>query len=66
MAKALAQFTVTRTGEDYLLSLEDEDGDTIEFIATTDDLDLIAEAMDEAFGAEDEDRLEDEGEVEEE
>ena len=51
MAKALAHFTITRTGEDYLLSFEDEDGDTIEFTGDFDMLDLITESIDEVLDA---------------
>jgi hypothetical protein len=51
MAKALAHFTVTRTGEDYLLSFEDEDGDTTEFTGDFDILDLITESIDEVLDA---------------
>ncbi|MEI9849517.1 MAG: hypothetical protein WDN24_00065 [Sphingomonas sp.] len=47
MAKALAHFAITRTGEDYLLTLEDEDGDQIEFVADLDQLDQIADAIEE-------------------
>lgn len=49
MAKALAHFTITRTGEDYLLSLEDEDGDTTEFTADLELLDLITESIEEVL-----------------
>lgn len=51
MAKALAHFTITRTGEDYLLSFEDEDGDTTEFTGDFDILDLITESIDEVLDA---------------
>ena len=47
MAKALAHFTITRSGEDYLLSFEDEEGDTHEFTASFEILDLITEAIEE-------------------
>ena len=72
MAKALAHFTITRSGEDYLLSFEDEEGDTHEFTASFEILDLITEAIEEqlendeddllAADDEDEDRDEDEEE----
>ena len=63
MAKALAHFTITRTGEEYLLSLEDEDGDTTEFTADFDQLDEMAEAIDEQFSLDDEDEPADEDEA---
>jgi hypothetical protein len=57
MAKALAHFTITRTGEDYLLSFEDEDGDTTEFTGDFDVLDLITESIDEVLDADEEAEL---------
>jgi hypothetical protein len=68
MAKALAHFTITRTGEDYLLSIEDEDGDTTEFTADFDALDLISESIDEVLDLDEDVALvadEEEEEVEE-
>lgn len=47
MSKALAQFTISRSGEDYILNIEDESGDTLELTATYEQLDLISEAIDE-------------------
>lgn len=55
MTKILSQFTITRSGEDYVLHIEDEDGDEQEYSATLDQLDLIDEAIDEQLNAEDED-----------
>jgi hypothetical protein len=57
MAKALAHFTITRTGEDYLLSFEDEDGDTREFTADFDILDLITESIDEVLDLDEDEAL---------
>jgi hypothetical protein len=57
MAKALAHFTITRTGEDYLLNFEDEDGDTIEFTADLDQLDLITESIDDILTLDDDEVL---------
>lgn len=68
MAKALAHFTIVRTGEDYTLSFEDEDGDTTEFTGDFDILDLITEAIQEQLDADEEDALgvdDDDDEVEE-
>ena len=70
MAKALAHFTINRAGEDYLLSFEDEDGDTHEFTASFEVLDLITEAIDEQLENDEDDMLaadedEDADEVEE-
>lgn len=57
MAKALAHFTVTRTGEDYLLMLEDEEGDTLEFTASFDLLDLITESIEDVLDEDEEEAL---------
>jgi hypothetical protein len=57
MAKAVAHFTVTRTGDEYLLSIEDEDGDTTDFTAGPDELELIADAIEEAQASDDDDTL---------
>ena len=54
MAKTLAQFSITRTGEDYLLTLEDEDGETTEFSADFEQLDLITEAIEEQLDLDEE------------
>ena len=67
MAKALSRFTIERDGDDYVLHIEDEDGDTLELTANFEQLDLISEALEEhlAFDAEDPDLLDDEEEEEE-
>jgi uncharacterized protein YfaS (alpha-2-macroglobulin family) len=58
MARTLAQFTITPDGEgDYLLSLEDEDGETIEFTASYEQLDLVSEAIEEQLDTDEEDLL---------
>ena len=68
MAKALSRFTIARGGDDYLLSIEDEDGDTIELTASFEQLDLINESLEEhlAFDVEDPDLLDGDEEEEEE
>ena len=57
MAKTLAQFTVTRTGDDYLLLLEDDDGGTTEFIAGFEELEMIADAIEEQLDSDEEEGL---------
>ena len=58
MARTLAQFTITPDGNgDYVLSLEDEDGETIDFTASFDQLDLITEAIDDVLDADEDDVL---------
>lgn len=68
MAKALSRFTIERDSDDYVLHIEDEDGDTLELTASFEQLDLISEALEEhlAFDADDPDVLDDEDEEEEE
>jgi hypothetical protein len=58
MAKALAQFSIARSGEDYLLTLEDQDGGTTRLTVDYDQLDLITEAIEEQLNADEEDALE--------
>ena len=67
MAKALSRFTIERGGDDYIIHIEDEDGDTLELTASFEQLDLISESLEEhlAFDADDPDLL-DEDEDEEE
>ena len=68
MAKGLSRFTIERGGDEFILHIEDEDGDTLELTATFEQLDLISEALEEhlAFDADDPDLLDgDEDEDEE-
>ncbi|MBB4837630.1 hypothetical protein HNP52_000681 [Sphingomonas kyeonggiensis] len=66
MARTLAQFSITADGDgDYTLHLEDDDGETLEFTASEEQLDLIVEAIEEVLDADEDDLLdddEDEGE----
>lgn len=57
MARTLAHFSVARAGEDYLITLEDEEGESLEFSATSDLLDLIADEVEEALESDDEESL---------
>ncbi len=57
MAKTLSAFTITRSGEDYLIRIEDDDGSKAEYTATYDQLDLLAEAVDEQLDSDEEDAL---------
>ncbi len=70
MARTLAQFSITADGDgDYTLHLEDDDGETLEFTASEDQLDLIVEAIEEVLDADEDDLIdddEDEDESEEE
>jgi hypothetical protein len=58
MAKTLANLTIARSGEDYLITFEDADGTTSELIADYDQLDMISEAIDEALNSDEEEALE--------
>lgn len=62
MARALSRFTITPSSEGYLLHIEDDDGETVEMTATAEQLDLVAEAIDEHLSGdfEDADAVEDE------
>lgn len=67
MAKALSRFSIERDGDDYLLNIEDEDGDTLSLTASFEQLDLISESLEEhlAFDADEPDLLDEEEEEEE-
>ncbi len=67
MAKALSRFTIERDGDEYLLNIEDEDGDTLALTASFEQLDLISESLEEhlAFDADDPDLLDEDDEEEE-
>ena len=59
MARTLAQFSITPDSDgDYTLHLEDDDGETIEFTASYEQLDLIVEAIEEQLDSDEEDALE--------
>jgi hypothetical protein len=66
MAKALSRFTIERGRDDYLIRIEDEDGDTLELTASFEQLDLISESLEEhlAFVTDDPDQLDEEEEEE--
>ena len=48
MAKSakLAKFTVSPSGEEFKLHIEDTSGEVLELVATRDQIDLIDEALD--------------------
>ena len=61
MARTLVQFSITPDSDgDYTLHLEDDDGETLEFTASFEQLDLIVEAIEEVIEDEGEDALADE------
>jgi hypothetical protein len=57
MARTLSQFTISRSGNDYVLHIEDEDGDIQDYAATFEQLDLITEAIDDQLNRDEEDIL---------
>ncbi|UIJ47152.1 hypothetical protein LZK98_09510 [Sphingomonas cannabina] len=57
MAKVLGQFTITQEADGYLLHVEDEDGETVEYSATYEQLDLISEAIEEQLDLDEEEAL---------
>jgi hypothetical protein len=64
--KTLARFTAKQAGEGFTLRIEDAGGDTLELAATRDQLDVIADALDDLLAdTEEDDATEDEDEDEE-
>jgi hypothetical protein len=55
MAKALVRFTIEPSSDNYLLLIEDDDGETVELVATLEQLDLIGEAVDQLLEQDDAD-----------
>ena len=51
--KTLSTFTVRRSGDGYSLHIEDSAGELIEFEATADQIDLIAEALEDLLEEDD-------------
>ncbi|CAD7339857.1 DUF2500 domain-containing protein [Sphingomonadales bacterium 56] len=57
MADKISGFEITRSGEEYLISFETEDGPRLELSASYEQLDLIAEAIDAQLDRDEEDAL---------
>jgi hypothetical protein len=53
MAKTLVRFTIEPSSDNYLLLVEDDDGETVELTATLEQLDLIGEAIDQLLEQDD-------------
>ncbi len=64
MAKALERFTIARATDEYILTIEDENGDVVELTASYDQLDLITEELDRALDEDEELALTDDGDAE--
>ena len=58
MAKTLSEFTITGAGDNYVMRISTDDGETLEVTANFDQLDLIAEAIDDLLMADEENALE--------
>ncbi len=52
-ANTLAKFTVEKNGDAYQLHIEDDAGETIELRASFEQVELLADALDELLGADD-------------
>ena len=61
MAKALERFTIARAADSYMLTIEDDSGETVELTATFDQLDLITEELDRALDEDADDMTEIDG-----
>ncbi|HSX57055.1 MAG TPA: hypothetical protein VLG14_17240 [Sphingomonas sp.] len=58
MARTLSSFTIAADGNgDYLVSIDDEDGETIELTATYEQLDMLGEAIEDALDDDEDDSL---------
>jgi hypothetical protein len=57
MARTLERFSIARAADGYLLTIEDDSGETIEMNATFDQLDLITEELDQALDADEDSAL---------
>lgn len=57
MARTLSAFSISRSGEDYLIRIEDEDGSKDEYTATYDQLDLLVEAVEDQLDSDEEEAL---------
>ncbi len=63
MAKALERFTIARATDEYILTIEDENGDVVELTASYDQLDLITEELDRALDEDEELALSDDSDA---
>ncbi len=59
MAKTIERFTITRAADDFLITIEDDAGDTVEFTASEEQLELIGEELERAIEEEEAGGLDD-------
>ena len=57
MAKTLSEFTITNEGENYLINLSTDDGETLAVEASYEQLDLMVEAIEETLDEDEESKL---------
>lgn len=57
MAKTLSEFTIDGEGDSYLIRISTDDGEQMELNATYEQLDLIAEAIEDRLDEDEEDKL---------
>lgn len=57
MAKTLGGFSITAEADGYVLHMEDEDGETVEYAATLEQLDEITMAIEEQLELDEDDTL---------
>jgi hypothetical protein len=57
MARGIVQISIGNDGADYILSIEDEDGETDEFSLSYEQLDLLSEAVEEHLNGDADDAL---------
>jgi hypothetical protein len=51
----LAKFTIEPNGDEYLLLIESDDGESLELVASLEQLDLLGEAVDQLLEQDDAD-----------
>jgi len=57
MAKVLGSFSITQEADGYILHIEDDDGDTVEYSASVEQLDLMSEAITDQLEFDEDDAL---------
>ncbi len=65
MAKTLERFSIARAADGFLLTIEDDGGDTLELTATFDQIDLITEELERALEEDDDPAMLDEDDADE-
>lgn len=58
MPKQLSHFTISSEGDDYLISIETDDGETFEVTTSYEQLDLISESIENQLDPDEDEVLE--------